>query len=96
MSGFFFPQAFLTGVRQNFARKYQLPVDTIKYDFVVRDDVTPDALLDVRALTPSATLSCCAVCVSSAWPNSWDPILRVDRILCVCLRLLRNPCDRYL
>jgi len=39
MSGFFFPQAFLTGVRQNFARTNQLPVDTIDYDYHVKDDV---------------------------------------------------------
>lgn len=40
MSGFFFPQAFLTGVRQNYARSYQLPVDTIDYDYILRDDVS--------------------------------------------------------
>jgi dynein heavy chain len=39
MSGFFFPQAFLTGVRQNYARKKQLPVDTIDYDYIIKDDV---------------------------------------------------------
>ena len=37
MSGFFFPQAFLTGVRQNYARTFQLAVDTIDYDFHLLD-----------------------------------------------------------
>jgi len=39
MSGFFFPQAFLTSVRQNYARRNKLPVDTIDYDYHLKDDV---------------------------------------------------------
>ena len=36
-SGLFFPQGFLTGLLQNFARKYKVPIDEVEFIFDIMD-----------------------------------------------------------
>ncbi|KAJ9460653.1 Dynein-1-beta heavy chain [Diplonema papillatum] len=38
LSGFYFPQAFLTGTKQNFARKEGLSIDTISFNTILVAD----------------------------------------------------------
>ena len=42
ISGFFFPQAFLTGALQNYARKARAAIDTITFTFTVMDNAAKD------------------------------------------------------
>jgi len=39
ISGLFFPQAFFTGILQNYARKHVIAVDNLSFDFNICDEL---------------------------------------------------------
>lgn len=66
ISGFFFTQAFITGTLQNFARKYQLPIDTVAFDFTI---LTPDQEKAAYAKKPTDGSVCRGLFLEGA---RWD------------------------
>ncbi|DBA03742.1 TPA: hypothetical protein N0F65_004159 [Lagenidium giganteum] len=42
LSGFFFPQGFLTGILQNHARQFNMPIDSLSFSFVMFPDAPED------------------------------------------------------
>ena len=44
ISGFYFPQAFLTGTLQNYARKNKMAIDTVNFSFKTEDAVMPASI----------------------------------------------------
>ncbi|KEP65299.1 UNVERIFIED_CONTAM: ATPase family associated with various cellular activities (AAA) domain-containing protein [Hammondia hammondi] len=53
LSGFFFPQGFLTAVLQNYARKVSAPIDALGFTFHVMSTCKPEELVEEDTLEDS-------------------------------------------
>ncbi|KXZ43279.1 hypothetical protein GPECTOR_96g745 [Gonium pectorale] len=63
ISGFFFTQAFLTGAKQNYARKHRIPIDLIDFHHIVCD------LPDDSLRAPDSGVLCSGMFLEAA---AWD------------------------
>merc|ERR1712097_237281 len=85
ISGFYFIQAFITGTLQNYARKYQLPIDTVAFDFaILRPDeerkATAEKIPDGSSVTG---------CSSRGRAGTWKNTSSRNRDLGNCTRLVQ-------
>ena len=46
ISGFFFPQAFFTGILQNYARKHIIAIDELDFECKIYDEITPQEVTE--------------------------------------------------
>ena len=45
VSGFYFPQGFLTAILQNYARKWKYPIDTVSFSFIMKPETVEELYL---------------------------------------------------
>ncbi|KAG7391800.1 Dynein heavy chain 1, axonemal [Phytophthora pseudosyringae] len=68
ISGFFFPQGFMTGTIQNHARRYKLPIDSLSFQFIMMSE-------SVEQLT-SRPVDGCYTCGLFLEGARWNPELK--------------------
>ena len=96
-SGFFFPQAFITGTLQNYARKYNIAIDQVAFDFIVMDDLEEDEIVESRT-GPSEGVYVSGIFLEGAqWSKSFhrldQPINRKLFSECPVIHLLPKLAD---
>ncbi|XP_049887204.1 dynein axonemal heavy chain 7-like [Pectinophora gossypiella] len=74
LSGFYFPQAFLTAAQQSFARKYKIPIDQLAFHYEVQreqqKDAPPDEGVFIKGLfLEGARWNMDEYCVDESFPK---------------------------
>uniref|UniRef100_A0A8C8RP36 Dynein axonemal heavy chain 6 n=1 Tax=Pelusios castaneus TaxID=367368 RepID=A0A8C8RP36_9SAUR len=78
ISGFFFPQGFLTGTLQNHARKYNLPIDELSFSYNVIPLLSPeDGVLVHGMFLDASRWDDKEMVIEDALPRQMNPMLPV-------------------
>lgn len=90
LSGFVFPQGFLTGVLQNYARKHRVPVDALNFCFRISRAAAPVDVKRVGVVAEDGVLISGLFLEGARWPLGGDGLRDAKPGQMHCVRARRH------